>query len=75
MVKCQQNWAFLDIHCAIIIATSTAAEGAGHQPSIVCANYWRDKAKEENKKDHQGTLSLINLINLCLVENICLHIV
>ena len=35
---------------------STAAEGAGHQPAIVCANLWRDQAKEENQ-DHQGNLS------------------
>lgn len=80
MVKCQQRqkqkWAFpdfnLSIILSIIITTSTAAEGDGHQPSIVCANYWRDKAKEENKKGHQGTVLFCFLVD---EENICLHIV
>lgn len=33
---------------------STAAEGAGNKPAHVSAKYWRNKAKEENKKDQQG---------------------
>lgn len=44
---------------------SVATGGAGHQPSSAYVdNYWRNNAKEENKKDNKGAF-IANIIIHC----------
>lgn len=52
----------LQILLSIAINFAAAAKGVWCQPSTISANHWRDKAKEENKKGHQGTFLTDELI-------------